>query len=121
MSLQGKSDWVQDLRINPDRLKTDIYTLSQIGRSEQGTLTRHSFSPEYEEARAWLNNQLSTSTITFRDDEVGNTFERIGPADTIFVHSIGGRNHRRDEWTDWHDLENGANVLLQTMLRLIYQ
>ena len=87
MSLQGKSDWVLDLRINPDRLKTDIYTLSQIGRSEQGALPRHSFSPEYEEARAWLKNQLSTSTITFRDDEVGNTFGRIGPENDSCVMS----------------------------------
>ena len=120
------NEW-QYLRINPDRLKEDINTLSQIGRSEPGALTRHSYSPEYEKARRWLKNQLSAFDITSRDDEVGNVFGRIGPlarilpSGMIFVPSKGGRSHRRDEWTDWHHLETGANVLLQTVLRLIYE
>ena len=38
----------------------------------------------------------------------------------IFVPSKGGRSHRRDEWTDWPYLEKGANVLLQSVLRLLH-
>ncbi len=44
----------------------------------------------------------------------------VAPAGMIFVPSEGGRSHRRDEWTDWPLLENGANVLLQSALRLIH-
>ena len=36
----------------------------------------------------------------------------------IFVPSIGGISHSPEERTDWRDVENGANVLLETLLRL---
>jgi N-carbamoyl-L-amino-acid hydrolase len=45
----------------------------------------------------------------------------IAPAGMIFVPSRGGVSHREDEWTDFALLEKGANVLLQTVLRLIEQ
>jgi len=48
-------------------------------------------------------------------------FARVAPAGMIFVPSKGGRSHRRDEWTEWPLLEQGANVLLQTILRLIHR
>ena len=41
------------------------------------------------------------------------------PTGMIFVPSAGGRSHRRDEWTEWLYLEQGANVLLHTVLRLL--
>jgi N-carbamoyl-L-amino-acid hydrolase len=44
---------------------------------------------------------------------------RLVPAGMIFVPSAGGRSHRHDEWTDWIHLEQGANVLLHTVLRLL--
>ncbi|MDX1488107.1 MAG: Zn-dependent hydrolase [Acidiferrobacterales bacterium] len=44
---------------------------------------------------------------------------RLVPAGMIFVPSAGGRSHRRDEWTDWSHLEQGANALLHTLLRLL--
>jgi hydantoinase/carbamoylase family amidase len=43
----------------------------------------------------------------------------VVPTGMIFVPSAGGRSHRRDEWTDWTHLEQGANVLLHTVLRLL--
>jgi hydantoinase/carbamoylase family amidase len=42
----------------------------------------------------------------------------VTDAGMIFVPSQGGRSHRPDEWTDWPELERGANVLLGTLLRL---
>ncbi len=45
---------------------------------------------------------------------------RVAEAGMIFVPSEGGRSHRRDEWTDWRLLEQGANVLLQSVLRLMH-
>ena len=44
---------------------------------------------------------------------------RITDSGMIFVPSKGGRSHRRDENTDWRHLEQGANVLLQTVLLLM--
>lgn len=38
------------------------------------------------------------------------------PAGMIFVPSAGGVSHAPDEWTQWSDVEIGANVLLHTVM-----
>jgi beta-ureidopropionase / N-carbamoyl-L-amino-acid hydrolase len=43
---------------------------------------------------------------------------RVCPAGMIFVPSVGGISHNVKEFTALHDIEAGANVLLQTILRL---
>lgn len=43
---------------------------------------------------------------------------QIGPMGMIFVPSVGGISHSPQEYTKPVDVENGANVLLQTVLRL---
>ncbi|MDR7544719.1 MAG: hypothetical protein QN120_10790, partial [Armatimonadota bacterium] len=40
------------------------------------------------------------------------------PAGMIFVPSSGGISHSPREWTEWADAALGAEVLLQTVLRL---
>jgi len=41
---------------------------------------------------------------------------RIGPVGMIFIPSIGGISHAPKEFSRPQDIENGANVLLQTVL-----
>jgi beta-ureidopropionase / N-carbamoyl-L-amino-acid hydrolase len=43
---------------------------------------------------------------------------RLGPMGMIFVPSINGISHSPKELTHWQDCENGANVLLHTILRV---
>jgi len=43
---------------------------------------------------------------------------RVCPAGLVFVPSEGGRSHSPEEFTEWDDCVRGANVLLQTALRL---
>ena len=43
---------------------------------------------------------------------------RLGPVGMIFVPSVGGISHSPREFSRPADIENGANVLLQTVLRL---
>jgi N-carbamoyl-L-amino-acid hydrolase len=43
---------------------------------------------------------------------------RLGPVGMIFVPSIGGISHSPREYSRPGDIENGANVLLQALLRL---
>jgi beta-ureidopropionase / N-carbamoyl-L-amino-acid hydrolase len=43
---------------------------------------------------------------------------RLGPMGMIFVPSVGGISHSPRELTHWSDCANGANVLLQTVLRM---
>jgi N-carbamoyl-L-amino-acid hydrolase len=43
---------------------------------------------------------------------------RIAPTGMIFVPSVAGRSHSPAEHTGWADVENGANVLLATLIEL---
>jgi len=42
----------------------------------------------------------------------------ITPVGMLFVPSKGGVSHSPHEWTDYKDIENGANVLLNTIIEL---
>jgi N-carbamoyl-L-amino-acid hydrolase len=48
----------------------------------------------------------------------GQSFAGICPVGMIFVPSVGGASHSPREFTKWEDCVNGANVLLQAVLRL---
>jgi beta-ureidopropionase / N-carbamoyl-L-amino-acid hydrolase len=48
----------------------------------------------------------------------GQSLARICPVGMIFVPSKDGSSHSPHEFTDWADCVNGANVLLQSALRL---
>ena len=48
----------------------------------------------------------------------GQSFDNICPAGMIFVPSVEGASHSPREFTKWDDCVNGANGLLQTVLRL---
>jgi N-carbamoyl-L-amino-acid hydrolase len=43
---------------------------------------------------------------------------RMSPMGMIFVPSVAGISHAPKELTRWSDCANGANVLLQTILRI---
>ena len=43
---------------------------------------------------------------------------RIAPVGMIFVPSKAGRSHSSAEWTDWEDIETGANVALHTLVQM---
>jgi N-carbamoyl-L-amino-acid hydrolase len=43
---------------------------------------------------------------------------RITRTGMIFVPSKGGVSHSPAEWTDWHDITNGANLLLNVLLEV---
>lgn len=43
---------------------------------------------------------------------------KIAPIGMIFVPSKNGISHSPHEWTDWHHIEQGANLMLNTLLEL---
>lgn len=49
------------------------------------------------------------------DAQIMASITRVG---MIFIPSKEGRSHSPAEWSDWHDIELGANVALRTLLRL---
>ena len=60
-------------------------------------------------------NYLSLSSGAGHD---GQSFDGLCPVGMIFVPSKEGASHSPREFTKWDDCVNGANVLLQTVLRL---
>jgi N-carbamoyl-L-amino-acid hydrolase len=48
----------------------------------------------------------------------GQSFDGLCPVGMIFVPSRDGASHSAREFTEWKDCVNGANVLLQAVLRL---
>jgi N-carbamoyl-L-amino-acid hydrolase len=76
---------------------------------------------------------VETVTQTVQDLEIPHTLMHSGAAHDaqmlakitragmFFVPSKGGRSHSPAEWTDWEDIERGANVLLNTLIRLAKQ
>jgi N-carbamoyl-L-amino-acid hydrolase len=76
------------IKINLDRLKEDILSLSRIGRDPLGGITRPSFSKADLEAREWLKEKIKSAGLTLRQDGAGNIFGRIeGEGKTIMAGS----------------------------------
>jgi len=46
-------------------------------------------------------------------------FTDITPTGLLFIPSVGGISHAPDEWSHWHDVEKGCNVLLNAVLELV--
>jgi N-carbamoyl-L-amino-acid hydrolase len=67
-----------DIRINLNRLKDDLGSLSQFGQNPKGGVTRPSFSKADLEARRWLRGRIEEAGLDFRQDGAGNIFGRFG-------------------------------------------
>ena len=77
-----------DIRINIDRLKTDIEELGKIGRDPNGGISRPSFSKADLEAREWLKDRIANAGLALRQDGAGNIFGRLeGSGKTVMAGS----------------------------------
>jgi beta-ureidopropionase / N-carbamoyl-L-amino-acid hydrolase len=61
---------------------------------------------------------LSHVSLTSGAGHDGQSFDGLCPVGMIFVPSKNGASHSPREFTEWTDCVNGANVLLQAVLRL---
>lgn len=71
--------------------------------------------------RSARQHGLTTSSIASGAGHDSQNMARLAPTGMIFVPSIAGRSHCPAERTDWADIDNGANVLLTTLLSLASQ
>jgi acetylornithine deacetylase/succinyl-diaminopimelate desuccinylase-like protein len=60
---------------------------------------------------------LSHTSLVSGAGHDGQSFAGICPMGMIFVPSVNGTSHSPSEFTKWEDCVNGANVLLQAVLR----
>jgi beta-ureidopropionase / N-carbamoyl-L-amino-acid hydrolase len=61
---------------------------------------------------------LSTLAMPSGAGHDSQNMATIAPTGMIFVPSKAGRSHCPEEDTDWNDVANGANVLLNTLIEL---
>jgi N-carbamoyl-L-amino-acid hydrolase len=69
-------------------------------------------------AEACVDLGLSHMPLTSGAGHDGQSFDGLCPVGMIFVPSKDGASHSAREFTEWADCVNGANVLLQTVLKL---
>lgn len=86
-------------------------------------LGRHSPVLMSADVRAVIKQSANTLGLTSIPlaSGAGHDAQSLGqlcPAGMIFIPSVGGKSHSPQEFSVWQDCVNGANVLLQTALRL---
>lgn len=64
---------------------------------------------------------LSTKPLPSGAGHDAQDMAQLGPVGMIFVPSVGGISHSPREFSHPHDIANGANVLLHTLLKLDVQ
>ncbi|MGQ4277424.1 Zn-dependent hydrolase [Pseudidiomarina sp. E22-M8] len=118
-----------DEEIMKELANTCHKTLSAIAR-------RHHLRFEYEQS-SWLGPKPCSKSISdLIEKQVkkrGYTYTRmpsgaghdtqflseITEAGLIFIPSVNGVSHAPDEWSHWHDVESGTNVLLDAVQALL--
>ncbi len=80
----------------------------------------NSMSADIQKTFADSCNDLGLTHVSLASGAIhdGQSFDGICPIGMIFVPSADGASHAPREFTKWGDCVNGANVLLQTVLRL---
>jgi len=81
-----------NLRIDQQRLQSEIDELAQITEAEPPVVTRIVFSPADLRARPWLAAKCREADLSIRTDAVGNTFARW-PGSNPAVPAIGTGSH----------------------------
>ena len=105
---------------------------AEVRTIEQKTGTRFTFTlieptsipaPTDEPMRSIIAESARSLGLTLKHMPSGaghdaQDMTRIAPTGMIFVPSVGGISHSPKEFTKPQDMANGANVLLQTILKL---
>lgn len=68
-----------------------------------------------EEARDLGMRALSMPSGAGHDAQ---TMQAICPSALVFIPSRNGVSHSPEEWSDWNDIEKGANLMLAALVRL---
>jgi N-carbamoyl-L-amino-acid hydrolase len=77
-----------DIKVDSERMKNDILELGKIGATEEGGVSRPSFSQPDLEAREWLKDRIQSAGLELRVDGAGNIFGRMpGAGKTVMTGS----------------------------------
>jgi hydantoinase/carbamoylase family amidase len=112
-----------------DRLNAALLDLAEAEASRFGldlklqSLGKHDPCPmdeAFQDAIAAASDSLGLTHVPLASGagHDGQSLAGLCPVGMLFVPSVGGASHSPREFTEWPDCMNGANVLLQTVLRL---
>jgi N-carbamoyl-L-amino-acid hydrolase len=65
--------------------------------------------------------RFSSVSLTSGAGHDANSFAPECPTGMIFIPSVDGFSHSPYEYSNWDDCVNGANVLLQSAIRMAYE
>jgi beta-ureidopropionase / N-carbamoyl-L-amino-acid hydrolase len=106
-----------------DRIRVEAETLGKLNQTRfsftdpvisHPALTDKSFQKLIDDTARSLS--FTTKVMPSGAGHDAQEIARIGPVGMIFIPSIGGISHSPKEFSRPQDIENGANVLLQTVL-----
>jgi len=80
------------IKIDSDRLLSEIEELALISEAETPVVTRVVFTSADMRARAWLSDRCSAAGLTIRQDAVGNTFARWQGSEPL-APAVGTGSH----------------------------
>lgn len=90
-------------------------TIKKVGHDPAAVATPE-IQSQIEQAAAGLG--LKTMRLPSGAGHDAQMMAKLGPMGMIFVPSVSGISHSPRELTRWPDCANGANVFLQTILRI---
>ena len=93
-------------------LELNIEDLGKHAPSMMSSEVQHAY------AEACDDLGLTHMSLTSGAGHDGQSLADLCPVGMIFVPSVDGASHSSREFTKWEDCVNGANVLLQAVLRL---
>jgi N-carbamoyl-L-amino-acid hydrolase len=129
--IPGKVVLGLELRDLDEKKITDMFTRVRAEATTIGAMNGTTFSftepvlthpaltdPKFQQLIESTAKQLGLSTKLMPSGAGHDAQEiaRLGPVGMIFIPSIGGISHSPKEFSRPQDIENGANVLLQTVL-----
>jgi beta-ureidopropionase / N-carbamoyl-L-amino-acid hydrolase len=114
---------------NVDRLAATIAAAARAVAAERGIEVDVEFEPTIPPSHldsriqqiigaAAAARGLAASALPSGAGHDSQNLATVAPTGMIFVPSAGGRSHCPEEHTAWQDVENGANVLLDTVIAL---
>jgi len=88
----------------------------QIHTKKRGVILNTDIQKQIEESCKKLNYKYKYIQSGAGHDAA--TLGSVVPAAMIFIPSVGGISHSKNEYSTWEDIEKGTNVLLNTLLNL---
>lgn len=125
--IPGKVNFSMELRdIDVSRVKEAVNILQEETKELDFKFEQYQYEEEVlldESVQNCIRQSCANLNYPYKDMHSGaghdaSVLSRVTPTGMIFIPSKDGISHSPKEWTDWEDIEKGANVLLRTITHI---